>query len=200
MGPLDASVAWSTTGLDGSRRFLDRVWRLIINEDTGEVQDKIVNKDTPDVDKVYHETVKKISDDYETLDFNTAISQMMVFVNECNKQEEISKEYIENFVKMLSPIAPHIAEELWDRLGHGGTIAYEAWPIFDENKLIEEEIEIVIQVNGKVREKMNVPTDASKEDLERIAIETDKIQEVIKDKTVRKVIAVPGKLINIVAN
>lgn len=200
MGPLDASVAWSTTGLDGSRRFLDRVWRLIINEDTGEVQDKIVNKDTPDVDKVYHETVKKISDDYETLDFNTAISQMMVFVNECNKQEEISKEYIENFVKMLSPIAPHIAEELWDRLGHGGTIAYEAWPIFDENKLIEEEVEIVIQVNGKVREKMNVPTDASKEDLERIAIETDKIQEVIKDKTVRKVIAVPGKLINIVAN
>ncbi|SDK93527.1 leucine--tRNA ligase [Lacicoccus qingdaonensis] len=200
MGPLDASVAWSTTGLDGSRRFLDRVWRLIINEDTGEIQDKIVNKETPAVDKVYHETVKKISDDYETLDFNTAISQMMVFVNECNKQEEISKEYIENFVKMLSPIAPHIAEELWDRLGHGGTIAYEVWPVFDENKLIEEEVEIVIQVNGKVREKMNVPTDASKEDLESIAIETDKIQEIIKDKTVRKVIAVPGKLINIVAN
>lgn len=200
MGPLDASIAWSATGLDGSRRFLDRVWRLIINEETGEVQSKIVDKDTPDLDKVYHETVKKISDDYETLDFNTAISQMMVFVNECNKQDEISKTYIGNFVKMLSPIVPHLAEELWERIGHEGTITYEEWPVFDESKLIEEEVEIVIQVNGKVREKMNVPTDASKEDLERIAIESDKVQEVIHDKTVRKVIAVPGKLINIVAN
>lgn len=200
MGPLDASIAWSATGLDGSRRFLDRVWRLIINEDTGEIQDKIVDRETPELDKVYHETVKKISDDYETLDFNTAISQMMVFVNECNKQDEISKEHIGNFVKLLSPIAPHLAEELWEKLGHEGTITYEEWPVFDESKLVEEEVEIVIQVNGKVREKMNVPTDASKEDLERIAIESDKVQEAIQDKTVRKVIAVPGKLINIVAN
>ncbi|SOC39323.1 leucine--tRNA ligase [Salinicoccus kekensis] len=200
MGPLDASIAWSTTGLDGSRRFLDRVWRLVINEDTGEVNAKIVDKDTPDLDKVYNETVKKVTEDYTNLDFNTAISQMMVFVNECYKKEEVSKTYVEGFVKMLSAIAPHIGEELWDRLGNTGTVAYAEWPEYDEAKLVEEEVEIVIQVNGKVKEKRNVPADASKEDLERIAIESNRIQDDIRDKTIRKVIVVPGKLVNIVAN
>lgn len=200
MGPLDASVSWSTTGLDGSRRFLDRVWRLVINEETGEVNGKIVDKETPDLDKVYHETVKKVTEDYASLDFNTAISQMMVFVNECYKKEEVSREYVENFVKMLSAIAPHIGEELWDRLGNPDTVTYAEWPEYDESKLVEDEVEIVIQVNGKVKEKRNVPADASKEDLERIAIESNKIQSELQDKTIRKVIVVPGKLVNIVAN
>ena len=199
MGPLDASVAWSENGLDGARRFLDRVWRLLIDED-GSVRDLVVDGETPALDKVYHETIRKVTDDYEALGFNTAISQLMVFINECYRQDELGRGYIEGFIKMLSPITPHLAEELWHRLGNPETITYEAWPVFDESKVVEAEIEIVIQVNGKVKEKMNVPTDAGKEDLERIAIESDKVQEVIHDKTIRKVIVVPGKLVNIVAN
>ncbi|KKK35820.1 leucyl-tRNA synthetase [Salinicoccus sediminis] len=199
MGPLDASVAWSENGLDGARRFLDRVWRLLIDED-GSVREVVVDGETPALDKVYHETIRKVTDDYEALGFNTAISQLMVFINECYRQDSLGRGYIEGFIKMLSPITPHLAEELWHRLGNPETITYEAWPVFDESKVVEAEIEIVIQVNGKVKEKMNVPTDAGKEDLERIAIESDKVQEVIHDKTIRKVIVVPGKLVNIVAN
>jgi leucyl-tRNA synthetase len=200
MGPLDASIPWSTTGLDGARRFLDRVWRLIVNEETGELQDKIVDKDTPALDRVYHETVKKVTEDFESLGFNTAISQMMVFVNECYKAETVSKTYIENFVKMLSPVAPHLAEEIWSKLGHVETVTYNEWPTYDEAKLVEDEVEIVVQVNGKVREKLNVASDASKDEIEKIAVESAKIQEEIEGKTVRKVIVVPGKLVNIVAN
>lgn len=199
MGPLDASIAWSEKGLDGARRFLDRVWRLLINEEDT-IKDVVVDEETPDLDKVYHETIRKVTDDFESLDFNTAISQLMVFINECYKQDKLNRAYIEGFVKMLSPVAPHLSEEIWHRLGNTDTITYEAWPVFDETKIVEEEVEIVVQVNGKVKEKMNVPVDAGKEDLERIAIESDKVQEVIYDKTIRKVIVVPGKLVNIVAN
>src|SRR5690625_3566622 len=149
MGPLDADAAWSTNGLDGSRRFLDRIWRLIINDD-GELSDRIVDHEvTSQLDKIYHETVKKVSTDFENLHFNTAISQMMVFVNESYKVDAIPKEYIEGFVKMLSPIAPHISEELWSRLGHSSTISYEEWPTYDESYLIDDEVEIVIQVMGR---------------------------------------------------
>src|SRR5699024_1671773 len=125
MGPLDADVAWSTEGLDGARRFLDRVWRLVVNED-GSLSEKIV-ADTADsqMEKVYHETVKKVTEDFENLHFNTGISQLMIFVNEANKAEKLSKEHVEGFVKLLSPVAPHIAEELWQRLGHDDTISYE---------------------------------------------------------------------------
>ncbi|WP_411842066.1 leucine--tRNA ligase [Salinicoccus sp. HZC-1] len=199
MGPLDASIAWSEKGLDGARRFLDRVWRLLVDEN-GSIKESVVEEETPALDKVYHETIKKVTDDYETLGFNTAISQLMVFINECYKQEKISRDYIEGFIKMLSPVAPHLTEELWEKLGNAETITYAAWPEFDESKIVEEEVEIVIQVNGKVKEKMNVPADAGKDDLERIAIESNKVQEAIHDKTIRKVIVVPGKLVNIVAN
>lgn len=199
MGPLDASVAWSTTGLDGARRFLDRVWRLFINED-GSLTDKVTEGSNEKLDKVYHETVKKVTIDYDNLHFNTAISQLMVFTNEAYKVDQIPKEYAEGFVKLLYPIAPHMGEELWDRLGNPGTITYEAWPAFDESKLVEDEIEIVLQVMGKVRSKANVSRDASKEELEQLALADEKIQEWTRGKTVRKVIVVPGKLVNIVAN
>ncbi|WP_217589059.1 leucine--tRNA ligase [Lentibacillus saliphilus] len=200
MGPLDADVSWSTNGLDGSRRFLDRIWRLFINED-GSLSDKIVDTiEASPMEKVYHETVKKVTTDFENLHFNTGISQLMVFVNEGYKAEQLDKSHVEGFVKMLSPIAPHLAEELWTRLGHEGTISYEAWPAYDEAKLVEDEVEIVIQVMGKVRAKMNVPADSSKEELEKMAFANETIQEWLTDKTVRKVIAVPGKLVNIVAN
>ncbi|MFT4414922.1 leucine--tRNA ligase [Fredinandcohnia humi] len=200
MGPLDASIAWSTNGLDGSRRFLDRVWRLFI-EDNGSLNPKIVtSSDNTSLERVYHQTVKKVTEDYEGLRFNTAISQLMVFINDAYKANEIPKQFAEGFVKLLSPVAPHLAEELWEKLGNTGSIAYEAWPAFDEAKLVEDEIEIVIQVNGKVKAKLHVPADATKEALEEIAMGADPVKEQIEGKTVRKVIAVPGKLVNIVAN
>jgi leucyl-tRNA synthetase len=199
MGPLDASVAWSTNGLDGARRFLDRVWRLFVNED-GSLSNKIADEGSTELEKVYHETVKKVTEDFEHLHFNTGISQMMVFVNEGYKAEKLPKEFVEGFVKLLSPVAPHVAEELWNRLGHEGTISYEAWPMYDESKLVESEIEIVIQVMGKVRSKLKVEKDISKEALEKLALQDEAIQEWIAGKTVRKVVVVPGKLVNIVAN
>ena len=121
-------------------------------------------------------------------------------LHEAYKAPVLPKVYMEGFVKLLSPVCPHIAEELWEKLGHNNTIAYEAWPAYDEAKLVEDEVEIVIQVNGKVRAKLHVPADATKEQLEQLAMEDEKIKEQIEGKTVRKVIAVPGKLVNIVAN
>lgn len=200
MGPLDASVAWSTNGLDGSRRFLDRIWRLLINDD-GTLNTKVQDvEDGSTLEKVYHQTVKKVTEDFEALHFNTAISQLMVFINEAYKAPVLPKSYIEGFVKLLAPITPHIAEELWEKLGHTESIAYEAWPAYDEAKLVDDEIEIVVQINGKVRAKLMVPADANREALQEIAMGNTKVQEQIDGKTIRKVIAVPGKLVNIVAN
>ncbi|MEM5012392.1 leucine--tRNA ligase [Niallia taxi] len=201
MGPLDAAIAWSTNGLDGSRRFLDRIWRLLV-DDNGEISGKVQDiEEAKGLDKIYHQTVKKVTEDFEGLRFNTAISQMMVFINECYKADVLPKAYIEGFVKLLSPICPHIAEELWEKLGSSaGTIAYEAWPAYDEAKMVDDEIEIVIQINGKVKTKLMVPADANKDALEQIAMEDSQVKEQIDGKTVRKIIAVPGKLVNIVAN
>ncbi|MGJ7920370.1 leucine--tRNA ligase [Neobacillus sp. LXY-4] len=199
MGPLDASIAWSTNGLDGSRRFLDRIWRLFV-EDNGEITAKIQDSDDASLEKIYHQTVKKVTEDYEGLRFNTAISQMMVFINEAYKATVLPTHYVEGFVKMLAPICPHVAEELWAKLGHNGSLSYETWPAYDEAKLVDDEVEIVVQINGKVKTKLYVPSDASKEILEKIAMGDDKVKEQIDGKTVRKVIAVPGKLVNIVAN
>ncbi|MGG1014012.1 leucine--tRNA ligase [Bacillus subtilis] len=199
MGPLDASIAWSESGLDGARRFLDRVWRLFI-EDSGELNGKIVEGVGETLERVYHETVMKVTDHYEGLRFNTGISQLMVFINEAYKATELPKEYMEGFVKLLSPVAPHLAEELWEKLGHSGTIAYEAWPVYDETKLVDDEVEIVVQLNGKVKAKLQVPADVTKEQLEQLAQADEKVKEQLEGKTIRKIIAVPGKLVNIVAN
>lgn len=198
MGPLDAAIAWSEKGLDGSRRFLDRVWRLIITDENS-INKKIVDSNNHSLDKVYNQTVKKVTEDFDTLSFNTAISQLMVFINECYKTNEVYKPYIEGFVKMLSPIAPHIGEELWDRLGHENTITYQPWPTFDESLLVDDEVEIVIQVNGKVRAKINIPKDLSKEEMQDLALSNDNVKMSIEGKEVKKVIAVPQKLVNIVA-
>ncbi|WP_077307953.1 leucine--tRNA ligase [Terribacillus halophilus] len=199
MGPLDASIAWSTNGLDGSRRFLDRVWRLFVTEE-GELSDKVQDTEADELQKSYHETVKKVTEDFESLRFNTGISQMMVFINDCYKASVIPQEFAEGFVKMLSPVAPHLTEELWSKLGHEETITYEAWPVYDESKLIEQEVEIVLQAMGKMRAKIMVPHDASKEELEKIALSNDQMASWLEGKTVRKVIVVPGKLVNVVAN
>ncbi|QQE73123.1 leucine--tRNA ligase [Brevibacillus composti] len=198
MGPLDASIAWSTKGLDGARRFLDRVWRLFVEED-GSLNAKIsADADVKPLERVYHQTVKKVTEDYEGLRFNTGISQLMVFVNEAYRAEALPKSYMEGFVKMLSPIAPHLGEELWEKLGHTDTIAYEPWPEYDETKLVDDEVEIVLQINGKNREKMMIAADATKEQMEEMAASNETIKELIDGKTIVKVIAVPGKLVNIV--
>ncbi|MDA2380626.1 leucine--tRNA ligase [Bacillus cereus] len=197
MGPLDASIAWSENGLDGARRFLDRVWRLFV-QDNGQLSEKITDAPNKELEKAYHQTVKKVTEDYAELRFNTAISQMMVFINDAYKAETLPKEYVEGFVKMIAPVAPHIGEELWSKLGYNETITYASWPTFDESKLVEDEVEIVVQVMGKVRAKLTMSKDASKEEMEQLALEA--IQDQIEGKTVRKVIVVPGKLVNVVAN
>lgn len=199
MGPLDASTAWSENGIEASRRFLDRVWRLMIDEN-GKVRDRITNVNPGNLDKLYHQTVKKVTEDYEQLHFNTAISQMMIFVNEANKAEALPIQYMEGFLQLLAPIAPHIAEELWKKLGHTASIGTIAWPTYDESLLQEDEVEVIFQVNGKVRARKKVAINATKEELTEMAMSDDKIQAMITDKTIRKVIAVPGKLVNIVAN
>ncbi|MBC2240811.1 leucine--tRNA ligase [Listeria booriae] len=200
MGPLEASIPWNANGLEGARKFLDRVWRLFIEEETGEINAKITPEANVDLEKSYHQMVKMVTEHYENLRFNTGISQLMIFINDSYKATTVPKAYAEGFVQLLSPIAPHLAEELWHRLGHTETITYEAWPTFDESKLVEDEVEIVLQVNGKVRAKVTVAKDLSREALEELARDNDKIKEEITGKTVRKVIAVPGKLVNIVAN
>jgi leucyl-tRNA synthetase len=201
MGPLDASIAWSTTGLDGARRFLDRVWRLLVSEDGESLNPAIQDtKGTEAFNRLYHLTVKKVTEDYEGLRFNTAISQLMVFVNDANKQKALPKDLIQGFVKMLSPIAPHICEELWEKLGGTGSITYEAWPVWDEAQLVENEVEIVVQVNGKLKAKMTIPANSNGQDMEQIALKEEVVQQSIEGKTIRKVITVPGKLVNIVAN
>jgi len=198
MGPLEASVAWSTNGLDGARRFLDRIWRLFVDEEDGAISSKIQVSDDKTLEKSYHQTVKKVTEDYEGIRFNTAISQMMVFINDCYKADVIPAGYADGFVKMLAPIVPHIAEELWQLLGHHATLSYEQWPVYDESKLVDDEVEIAVQVAGKVRAKIIVAKDASKEEIEKVALTDSKVQEHMAGKDLVKVIVIPGKLVNIV--
>lgn len=197
MGPLEASKEWSTNGLDGARRFLDRIWRLFVNED-GTLSSKIGGEAGGPLEKVYHQTVKKVSEDFEGMRNNTAISQMMVFINECYKVDSIPKEYVEGFLLLISPITPHLAEELWEKLGHTETITYEAWPTYDESKLVDDTVEMAVQFNGKVRTKIVVSKDVTKAELEQSVLEDERVKELLEGKEVKKVIAIPGRLINIV--
>lgn len=197
MGPLDSSKPWSTNGLDGSRRFLDRIWRLFVTEE-GTLSPKVSDTSSDNMEKAYHQTVKKVTEDYEAMHYNTAISQMMVFINEGYKAEKISKEYVEGFIKLISPIVPHISEELWSILGHEGSVAYESWPTFDESKLVDNEVEIPVQIKGKVRAKLVVSKDATKDELEALALASEQVQQWIDGNEVKKIIAIPGKMVNIV--
>lgn len=199
MGPLEQSIAWSEDGLSGSRRWLDRVWRMIVDED-GNLNANITNENDGTLTKSYHQTVKKVTADYEGLRFNTAISQLMVFVNDAYKAEKLPLEFIKGFVQLLAPVAPHMGEELWQKLGASDTITFVAWPTYDESQLVENEVEVVLQVNGKVRGKITVAADIAPEELEKQALAEDNIAKQIADLTVRKVINIKGKLINIVAN
>ncbi|MCR5151294.1 MAG: leucine--tRNA ligase [Clostridiales bacterium] len=192
MGPIEASKPWSNQGVEGAKKFLTRVWNFFTESEN--INDGKKNE----LEKEYHKTVRKVTKDFETLGFNTAISQMMIFVNAVYKAGSCPKEYAEGLVKLLSPVAPHICEEMWQLLGHEGTIAFEKWPEWDESKCVDDSVEIAVQINGKVREKMTVPADISQDDAVAAAMELDKIKEATNGKTVVKQLYVKGRLVNIV--
>ncbi|MCC8438976.1 MULTISPECIES: leucine--tRNA ligase [Leuconostoc] len=197
MGPLTQSKPWSEEGVAGSRRWLDRVWRLLV-DDEGKLRDHVTTVNPGDLDKVYNQTVKKVTDDLENMRFNTAISQLMVFVNDAYKSDALPIEYMNGFVQMLAPIAPFLAEELWQKLGNTEGVSYEPWPTYDENQLVENTVEIIFQVNGKVRGKATVAIDIDKDAMVEAAKADDNVQNFINGKEIRKVIAIPGKFVNIV--
>ena len=200
MGPLEATKPWNISGVEGVYRFLNRVWRLFVNDD-GTLTSKLTDNETETTDaflRLWHKSVKKVGEDYEALRFNTAISQMMIFINEAYKTDRLPRKALEQFVQLLSPIAPHIAEELWSQLGHSESITYAAWPTYDESYTIESEVEIVVQVNGKIADRIRIANDLDEKAMEELALGLDKVQELIAGKTVRKVIAVKGKLVNLV--
>ena len=192
MGPLDASIAWSEEGLEGSRKFLDRIYRLLTTKE-------IVADNSGALDKVYNETVKTVTEHIEDLKFNTAIAQLMIFVNAANKEDKLYVDYAKGFVQLIAPFAPHLAEELWQGLTNTGqAISYVAWPTYDESKLIESEVEIVVQIKGKVKARLTVAKDLAQAELEKVALADEKVQAEIAGQTVVKVITVVNKLVNIV--
>lgn len=197
MGPLTQSKPWSEEGITGSRRWLDRVWRLLIDDD-GQLRDRVTTVNSGELDKIYHQTVKKVTEDLENMRFNTAISQMMVFVNEAYKADSLFLDYMTGFVQLLAPFAPHLSEELWVRLGQEASISYVAWPTYDPAQLVEDTVEIIFQVNGKVRGKATVARDIDQDGMIAAAKADDNVQKFIADKTIRKVIAIPGKFVNVV--
>ncbi|MCI3923193.1 leucine--tRNA ligase [Paenibacillus sp. TRM 82003] len=198
MGPLEQVKPWNTNGVEGVYRFLNRVWRLFVGED-GKLLEKIKPEGgTDDFKRTWHRSIKKITEDYEALRFNTAISQMMIFVNDAYKQETLPLEGMKHFVQMLSPTAPHLAEELWEKLGGAGSVSYAAWPQYDEAWTVDDTVEIVVQVNGKIVDRANVAADADQATLEETAKALEKVKEALTGKQIRKVIAVKGKLVNFV--
>ena len=195
MGPLEASKPWSDQGVEGARRFIDRVFRLVGDET---YTAKFTKKYDKTLEKVYHQTVKKVTEDFEALSFNTAISQMMVFVNEAYKAEHIYVGFIEGLVQLLSPICPHICEEMWQMLGHNETIAYSKWPTYDASKLVDNEVTYAVSVNGKLRDKILVDANLDTKEVEKVALASEKIKNYTDGHEIVKIIVVPKKIVNIV--
>jgi leucyl-tRNA synthetase len=195
MGPLEAVKPWNTKGVEGVFRFLKKTWRMITGAE--------ISKDaglSPEHLKILHATIKKVTEDTDTLNFNTAISQMMIFVNEFSKLKKLPGDAVMAFVKLLSPYAPHMCEELWEILGNKNSIAYEKWPVYDEKYLKVAEVEILVQVLGKPKARIMMPAGCDREQMEELALKNDDVKQATANKTVRKVICVPGRLVNIVAN
>ncbi|MBP1931162.1 leucine--tRNA ligase [Ammoniphilus resinae] len=198
MGPLEASKPWNDNGVEGAHRFLSRVWRMFMQED-GSLNTKIGNhRGSESFNRVLHKTIKAVTHDMENLRFNTAISALMVMMNEANKEDQLPKQAMESFVKMLSPLAPHIAEEVWGRLGHQDTLAYEPWPTYDEAMTVDNEVEIVIQVNGKIKDRLLIPKGLDQESMKEKAMQIASVQEALEGKQIRKLIVVPDRLVNLV--
>ncbi len=193
MGPLEADKPWNNDAVVGSKKFLDRIWRLYVEENI------ITEQENKNLEKIYHQTIKKVTEDYESLNFNTAISQMMIFINAVYKENTLPLEYAKGFIKILNPLCPHITEEIWHEvLKQQNTLAYETWPIYDIEKTKEEKFEMVVQVNGKLRGKIEVSIDTTKEEMEQLAKTIDNVKMYIEGKEIVKVIVIPKKLVNIV--
>ncbi|MCH7687322.1 MAG: class I tRNA ligase family protein, partial [Planctomycetes bacterium] len=207
MGPLEQMKPWSMSGVEGVYRFLGRVWRMIVDE---RADDKVLHPAVRDVapgkdqQRILHKTIKAVTEDIEKLSFNTAISRMMEFTNEIGGQDPRPKSVLEPFILLLSPFAPHIAEELWEVLNDGGdgegTLAYEPWPDYDDALMAESEIEIPVQVNGKLRSKVKVPAEADQQTIQQAAESDAVVAKYLTGQTIIKVIVVPGRLVNFVVN
>jgi len=201
MGPLEATKPWSTKGVIGVRGFLDRVWRMIIDDrsEATQLNAAVVEiEPTVEQNRVLHKTIHAVTRDIEQMSFNTAIARMMEFTNYFFKVPQRPKVAMEQFVQLLSPFAPHLAEELWQQLGHSQTLAYEPWPAFDEALIKEDTVEIPVQINGKLRGRIVVAADADAAALEAAARADAKIAELLVGKTIVKTIVVPGKMVNFV--
>lgn len=201
MGPLNASIDWDDNGPSGVKKFLDRVWRTFVNDlDLDPIpSEKITDKNDGKLDKIYNETVKTVTEHFEELRFNTAISQMMVFMNACQKVDKIPREYAEGFVKLMAPVAPHMMEEIWHVFGHDESVQFAAWPTYDASKLIESTVEMAVTVNGKKRGNFQIAKDASREEAQAAATALPHVKEFLEGKEIKKVIVVPNKIVNIVA-
>jgi leucyl-tRNA synthetase len=194
MGPLEADKPWNDDAVDGAKKFLDRIWRLYTEEN------KIIDQANSNLEKIYHKTVKKVTSDYESLSFNTAISQMMIFINAIYKEEVFPLEYAKGLLKLLNPIVPHITEELWSEVfKQQNTIAYEPWPTYDEEKTIDDTYELVVQVNGKVRGKIETHTDTTEEEMKEKALQIENVKKHLEGLQIVKIVTIPKKLVSIVA-
>jgi len=201
MGPLEQVKPWSMKGVEGVYRFLGRVWRMVVDDAAEAVTLNSAVQDvamTEEQERVLHKTIKGVTEDVEKLSFNTAISKMMEFTNFFTNVETRPRAAMEPFVLLLAPFAPHLAEELWNVLGHDGSLTYATWPKFDESKIAEDEIEIPVQVNGKVKAKIKIPADADQATMESLAREDAGIQKQLEGKNILKVICVPGRMVNLV--
>ncbi|MFA5553742.1 MAG: leucine--tRNA ligase [Phycisphaerae bacterium] len=199
MGPLEAVKPWSMQGVEGVHRFLQRVWRLAVNEENGQLCKEIQDSDGDEETlRLLHQTIKKVSDDIDSFGFNTAISAMMILANHLIKQTVRPKSVMEKFTLILAPFAPHLAEELWFRLGHSQSLVYESWPEYDRNLIKEKEIELAVQINGKIKDRVLVPADLDEQKIKELVLGSEKVAAALNGKTPKKVIIIKSRLVNIV--
>jgi len=199
MGPLEAVKPWSMQGVEGVHRFLQKLWRSVIDENTGELAEAVQDTQADETTtRLLHKTIKKVTEDIESFDFNTAVSAMMIFVNHLSKQSVRPKQVIEKFILILAPFAPHIAEELWQRLGHPDSLAYEPWPEYDPELAKEKELELAVQLNGKIKDRIVVPADADEEQIKQKALSTPRLASALAGRQPKKIIVVKSRLVNIV--
>jgi leucyl-tRNA synthetase len=201
MGPLADGVEWETSGVSGTRRFLDRAWRVLVDPETDGLSGKVnadADRGNRELERALHAAIKKVTQSVTDLKFNTAIAEMMVFVNEATKAVAVPRDWFEAFVRILAPFAPHVAEEMWQRLGHTQGISFEPWPAYDEGKLARDTIVIAVQVNGKLRGQIEVPADAAEDTIKAAARADEKVVPFLDGKPIKKEIYVKGRLVNLV--